>query len=149
MFNKIFGGGKNSSNADDDAATDMETALAALFVEAARADEHYDDDEKSLIEGALRESFGVNAETAVQLREAGEAAQKNALDIQRFTKHAKTLPGEDKLRFIEALWRIVLSDGVRDPYEDTLIRRICGLIYVSDRASGEARNRAAAAIDNA
>jgi uncharacterized tellurite resistance protein B-like protein len=41
---------------------------------------------------------------------------------------------------------VVLSDGERDPHEDTLIRRICGLIYVEDRESGQARLRAEAAL---
>lgn len=145
MFKKLFQRNRNAGQTNDDAAPAIEVALAALFVEAARADEHYADAERTLIEAALRTTFDVDAAKAARLREQGEAAQANALDIQRFTRHAKTLPHDDKLRFIESLWRIVLSDGVRDPFEDALIRRICGLIYLDDRASGEARLRAAAA----
>ena len=41
-----------------------------------------------------------------------------------------------KLKIIEILWKIVYSDGTNDNYESNLIRRVCGLLYVSDKESG-------------
>ena len=43
---------------------------------------------------------------------------------------------EFRLKIIEILWRIVYSDGSSDSYESNLIRRVCGLLYISDRDSG-------------
>ena len=43
---------------------------------------------------------------------------------------------ESRLKIIEIIWKIVYSDGVSDIYESNLIRRICGLLYVSDKDSG-------------
>ena len=40
------------------------------------------------------------------------------------------------MKIIEILWKIVYSDGISDNYESNLIRRVCGLLYVSDRESG-------------
>ncbi|MEM9495115.1 MAG: TerB family tellurite resistance protein [Pseudomonadota bacterium] len=116
-------------------------AVAALLVEAARADENYDVSEKAIIDGALEKTFALSGDDAAALRARAEDAQSNALDIQRFTRRAKEMPHNEKLAFIETLWEIVLSDGDRNPYEDTLMRRICGLIYVEDRESGLARAR--------
>ena len=49
-------------------------------------------------------------------------------------------------QIIEMLWKVVYADGVLDPYEDMLLRRIAGLIYVPDRERGMARQRALAHI---
>ena len=43
---------------------------------------------------------------------------------------------EFRLKIIEILWKIVYSDGSSDTYESNLIRRVCGLLYISDRDSG-------------
>lgn len=117
-------------------------AVAALLVEAARADENYTDAERSLIEAALAAQFSLDAAGARALREDAEAVQADALDIHRFTKVAKAMAAGEKLALLERLWTIVLSDGARDPHEDALIRRVCGLIYVSDPESAAARKRA-------
>lgn len=124
----------------------LEVSFAALLVEAARVDEHYADHEKDIIDRTLAAKFSLGKEDAATLRSKGEAAQAEALDIQRFTRNAKEMDRDDKIEFIEQLWEIVLSDGKRDPFEDTLMRRICGLIYIEDRESGEARARVASRL---
>ena len=145
MFGKLFSK-KRDEKPEADGADPLQLALAALFVEAARADEQYDDGEQAIISRALQDRFALTEADAAELCRQAETAQANATDIQRFTKVAKEMSLEDKLSFLETLWEIVLSDGARDSYEDTLIRRICGLIYVDDRESGEARGRAEARL---
>ncbi|MEO1253114.1 MAG: TerB family tellurite resistance protein [Pseudomonadota bacterium] len=120
--------------------------MAALLVEAARIDENYEEHEKELIDRSLGLMFGLDETAAAALRAEGEAAQGEALDIQRFTRLAKSLTREEKIDFVERLWEIVLSDGERDPFEDALMRRICGLIYIDDKDSGAARARIAARL---
>lgn len=146
MFDKLFP--KKPSNADKptDDTDPLQLAIAALLVEAARADNHYDEREREIIAKSLGARFSLTEEESAALRAKGETAQQNAADIQRFTKRAKAMALDEKIGFIELLWEIVLSDGERDPYEDTLIRRICGLIYVEDRVSGEARKRVEARL---
>jgi uncharacterized tellurite resistance protein B-like protein len=145
MFGKLFSK-KREDKPETSSADPLQLALAALFVEAARADEQFDDDERALISKALQDRFAISEADATSLCREAETAQENATDIQRFTRIAKEMPHDEKLSFIETLWEIVLSDGLRDPFEDTLIRRVCGLIYVDDRASGEARGRAEARL---
>jgi uncharacterized tellurite resistance protein B-like protein len=45
------------------------------------------------------------------------------------------------VELIEMLWEVAYADGVLDEYEDSLLRRVGGLIYVPDRERGEARRR--------
>ena len=48
---------------------------------------------------------------------------------------------ESRLKVIEVIWKIVYSDGTSDSYESNLIRRICGLLYISDKDSGIIKNK--------
>ena len=117
-------------------------SVAALLVEAARADETYLEAEKHLIDKSLAVFFDLTPDAATALRRHGEQAQSDAIDLHRFTKHAKKLNQEDKMRLMEALWTLVLVDGDRDSFEDAFIRRLCGLIYVEDQQSALARQQA-------
>jgi uncharacterized tellurite resistance protein B-like protein len=147
MFKKLFSKPKTQVKPSAPPDTEpMQLAVAALLVEAARADERYDEGEKAIIDQSLMAKFALSQAAAQALRAAGEEAQASALDIQRFTRIAKEMSAEEKIAFIEQLWEIVLSDGERDSYEDTLMRRICGLIYLEDRDSGKARIRVAARL---
>ncbi len=65
--------------------------------------------------------------------------EKKSNQIIEFTREIKKQPIEFKLKIIEILWKIVYSDGTNDNYESNLIRRLCGLLYISDKESGEIR----------
>ncbi|WP_165793488.1 TerB family tellurite resistance protein [Hyphococcus luteus] len=145
MFDKLFDRFKSEAP-EESADTRLELAFAALLVEAARIDEEYSDDERAIIDGALKKRFGLSDADASAMRARAEAEQAGATDIQRFTKIAKAMTREEKIDLLEELWEIALSDGARDPYEETLIRQICGLIYVDDQDSGAARARVAARL---
>ncbi len=123
-------------------APDAVVAVAALLVEAARADADYTEAEAATIARFLAEMFGLDPVAAAQARAAGEAAQADAADLVRFTRVVKTaLSPAERVALIEALWRVVVSDGHRDPHEDALLRKLAPLIAVSDRESAEARRR--------
>jgi uncharacterized tellurite resistance protein B-like protein len=148
MLEKLLSIFRGASQKPVAPAPSMELAVAALLVEAARADQSYEDREKHLIDSFLWAHFGLDALAAAALRAQAEDAQAAATDVHRFTRVVKAMAHDDKLRLVEGLWRIVLADGERDSHEDALIRRLCGLIYVSDVNSGDARRRAANALQS-
>ena len=123
---------------------DARLALAALMVRAARADGEFSPVERAEIGRALARRHGLSdAETAALLAEA-EAVEAEAPDTVRFTRQIKrAVPYEERAAVVEALWRVVLADGVRDPEEDAFVRSMIALIGVSDRDSALARQRAA------
>ena len=145
MFNKLFERFKEETSQESD-GSDLELAFAALLVEAARIDENYETHEVAIIERALKQRFALDDAAATALRTRAEAAQSGATDIQRFTKIAKTMSRNEKISLVEEIWEVILSDGTRDPYEETLVRQICGLIYLDDQDSGAARQRVAARV---
>lgn len=141
MFNrlkKLFSGaGAPAAESLDEKAV----AIAALLVEAAVADEKYAEAERALIVRLLVSEFGVAIDAVDEIVAEAEKRQKNSVDLHRFASEAKRLSPEEKTALIEALWRIALSDGEKDSFEDMLVRRVCGLIHVSDVDSGLARRR--------
>jgi len=126
---------------------DDRVALAALLVEAALQDDAYEPAEKVAIERVLTAEFGLDSDASKALRQKAETAQADSVGIFRFTKAIKDArPFEERVAVIERLWEIALADAERDPNEDALIRKVCGLIGVSDQDSGLARQRVQARV---
>jgi len=138
-FRKLIGP-KRTPVPDD--ARERAISVAGLLVEAARADDHYTEEERALIDHLLAQEFAVAQGDVAAVRIEAEARQKEAVDLYRFTKRAKSLAHDEKVRLVESLWRIILSDGAKHSWEDALVRRVCGLLHVSDVESGLARRRA-------
>jgi uncharacterized tellurite resistance protein B-like protein len=119
---------------------DARLALAALLVRVGRADGSYSDPEVRRIERILTSRYGLSPFEAAKLRREAEVLEGEAPDTVRFTRAIKdAVPYEDRMGVIEALWAVVLSDGVRDHEEDALLRLIAPLLGVNDRDSNLAR----------
>ena len=54
-----------------------------------------------------------------------------------FVRLLKKETNDFKSDIIRHLWKIIISDKSVDQYESNLMRRICGLIYFSDKMSAE------------
>ena len=121
---------------------EKQLAAAALMVEAARLDDDFDTAERALIEALLHAHFALSADEAADLLSAGEKASDDSVEWQGFTRSIKDgFEPEERITLIEMLWEVAYADGQLHDYEASLIRRITGLLYVSDRDSGEARKR--------
>ncbi|MEM6414826.1 MAG: TerB family tellurite resistance protein [Pseudomonadota bacterium] len=150
ILKQLFSGVPSATSTipDENDNQQLQNSMAALMVKAAKADGEYTPQERAIIEKAMASSFSLANDTVIKLVDDAEAAADSALDMHQFTKNAKKLPQSEKLLMVETLWKIILSDAKRDPYEDAFMRRLCGLIYVSDRENGEARQRALHVSEN-
>jgi len=124
-------------------ADELQLAVAALLVEAARMDDNFDAKERAAIERILAARFDLTPGAVHTLVEAAEERMREATQYFPFT-HAITtqLSTQQRVDIIEMLWEVAYADGVLDPHEDMLLRQIAGLIHVPDRERGEARKRA-------
>tara|TARA_B100001093_G_scaffold190784_1_gene183315 strand:+ start:1030 stop:1419 length:390 start_codon:yes stop_codon:yes gene_type:complete len=111
------------------------TAISALLVHAAKIDEIYTDQEKKLIKNFIK-SYLKDEEINETLKKA-EEIENNSNQLLNFTNIIKKESMDFKKDIIEHLWRVVISDNTVDQYESNLIRRICGLIYFSDKECAE------------
>ena len=122
--------------------TDARLALTALLVRVARTDGVYDESEKSRIDRIAATRYGLSPFEASKLRGEAEGLEAEAPDTVRFTSAIKdAVPYEQRIGVIEALWSVVLADGVREAEEDALLRLVSKLLGVNDRDSALARQR--------
>ena len=112
------------------------TKITALLIHAARIDDNYTNFEKEIIEKALIDLNLVKIDETAKLLKKAEEKEKQSNQIIEFTKEIKKKPLEFRLKIVEILWKIVYSDSVSDSFESNLIRRVCGLLYISDKDSG-------------
>ena len=110
--------------------------IFALLIHAAKADENYTDAEKKIIIKAIMNLNKININEAEELLKLAETKEAESNQIVEFTKEIKKYSMKFRLKIIEIIWKIVYSDGTNDIYESSLIRRICGLLYVSDKDCG-------------
>ena len=124
--------------------SDAQTAIAAILVEAARADGHFAESEREMIDRVLCRRFGISEVKAAEVRRDGETLQAEAADVVRFTRAIKdTVPHHERYGVVEALWEVIYADGMRETHENALMRRLAGLLYVPDRDVAIARQRVA------
>jgi uncharacterized tellurite resistance protein B-like protein len=122
-------------------------AAAALMIEAARVDGSFDGDERRTVSDLVGRHFDVSGAEAEALIAAAEEAQDEANHLLRFTRAIKeTFSPEERIELIEMLWEVAYADGVLHSFEANLLRRVGGLIYVSDRDRGLARKRVMARL---
>ena len=122
-------------------------SVAVLLLEAARQDDHFDPSERAVIEKILTQRFHLSAQECVHLMEAAEKHVRNMVQLHGHTNDiALEMTPQERIELIEMLWEVAYADGVLDPEEDHLIRRIGKLVYVEDRERVHARQRVLARI---
>ena len=110
--------------------------IIALLIHAAKIDENYTEIEKSIIKKTIQQLNRIKADEAEKLLKIAEDKEEESNQIVEFTGEIKKYPMEFRLKIIEIIWEIVYSDSTSNNYESNLIRRICGLLYISDKDSG-------------
>ena len=110
--------------------------VACLMIHAAKIDENYTDKEKTIIKNTLIKLDNNNEDINKVILEA-EKKESDSNHIQDFTKNIKAMDKENKIEIIQNIWSIILSDGNSDMYEENLMRRLAGLLYVDAKTMGE------------
>ena len=112
----------------------LDLAIAALLIELSRADFSESASELDAIRQLLSRRFGLNVETVNALITRAIERADRAVSLHEFTHRLNAeLPEADKLAIVEMLWQVSHADGHIDKHEEHLIRRVAGLLHVSDR----------------
>ena len=122
--------------------TDHLRLLSGLMIEAANIDGQVDQREVNKISKVLIETFheepsSVEEELKKCLNELGEHKS-----LHSFTSQInQSFSNEKKIILLEILWEIFLADGKVHDFESNLMRRLAGLLYISDVQCGNAKKR--------
>ena len=121
----------------------LQVAAAALLVEAAMMDEAFEDSERGAIERLLTERFDLSAGEVASLVEDAKAEVESSNQLFGFTRIvADAFDNEQRVELMGMLWEVAYADGELHDLEASLMRRLAGLLHVSDRDSGRARQAA-------
>jgi len=117
-------------------------AVVALLISTAKYDGNFDDSEKTEIQKLIESYFSLSSQKTDDLFKAAEKLENEANDLQQFTRSLnEVLNEEEKLKIMELIWKIVMADGVIDNYEENLVRRLSGLLYLQDKDIGNIKNK--------
>ena len=133
----------NQNSQEDKEDTKNLELLSGLMIEAAYTDGKLDDIELNKIKTSLINVFDEDPSEVNLVLNQAIVNKNNSKSLHHYTSFInKNYTENRKLLLIEVLWEIVLSDGEIHDYESNLIRRLAGLLYISDVNSGNARKRA-------
>jgi len=117
-------------------------AIVALLISTAKYDGNFDDSEKIEIQKLIENYFSLSSQNTGDLFKAAERIESEANDLQQFTRSLnEVLNEEEKLTIMELIWKIVMADGIIDNYEENLVRRLSGLLYLQDKDIGNIKNK--------
>ena len=133
MFKNIF----KKEKENKEKINNNNILVAALLIHAARIDDNYTATEKEIIKKALIDLKLVEQNNSAKLLSEAEIKEQDSNQIVEFTREIKKNSMKFRLKIVEILWKIIYSDNTSDNYESNLIRRICGLLYISDKESGD------------
>jgi len=140
----LFGGGESgpAEKADKCSERELRLAAAGLLAYTESLDGEVHEDETQTIRKLLQEHFDLNTDEVEELLEEGRKEAAESTQLFAFTRVINdNLGPEERIKIVEMLWEVVYADGEVHHYESNLIRRVAGLLHVSDRESGAARKR--------
>ena len=116
------------------------TALGALLVRVAKADDQFVLEELAQIDRILGERFGLTPLEAARMRADCERLERAMADTGDFARLVRdAVEYEDRLAIVEYLWRVVLADGVSRAAEEQMVHLVEHLLGVEAHHSAEAR----------
>ena len=114
--------------------------IAALLIHVAKIDEDYSEKEKDIIKKAIIE-LGSNNENIDKILLEAENIEQQSNQILDFTREIKSLNEDSKIKIVEVLWNIIYSDNNPDMYENSLMRRLTGLLYIDPKIVGDIKEK--------
>ena len=136
----IFSNDINQNQEDDNKDLDI---LAGLMIEAANTDGNISQHEINKISFSLINVFKEHPKEVELALSKAVDDKDNSNSLHFYTsKLNKSFSHKKKLLLIEVLWEVILSDNEIHDFESNLLRRLAGLLYISDIECGNAKKRA-------
>ena len=119
-------------SSDNQIASKVQLACAALLIEVMKADYELDDREKFELVSLLQSSLNIQKEDLHELMRLAQEEADQATSLYEFTRLINDeYSYSQKVQLVQSMWRIAFSDEQIDMYEEHLIRKVSDLIYVS------------------
>ena len=122
---------------------ELASLVTVLMIEAANADGSLAEEEKVLITEVIARQFELGADKAEEMMRAAIDQSSERVELHSLLRRLRDNSDyEERLGVMEMVWMVVLADGKLDHIEAQLMRRLAGLLFVSDVDSGLAAKTA-------
>ncbi len=112
----------------------LQIATAAIFIEMAKADGEFSEDEREHVVKSIKNRFGLEDEYVHDLIELSKAELTDSVSIYEFSGVInENFTFEDKYELLKNLWRLIYTDKTLDKYEDHLIKMIGGMLQMEHK----------------
>ena len=112
----------------------VEVAACALFIEMAKADGEFTEEERKFIIDEMKSTFNLGDDYVNDLITLAEERLKESVSLYEFTGVINSrFKHEEKIELIESLWRLIYKDEKLNKYEDHLIKRIAATINIEHK----------------
>lgn len=110
----------------------LRMAAAVLMIDVARADHVFEESEFDRVLRLVEAHFELTPDQAGELVNMASEKAEDLTSLHEFTQLLhRHLDEAEKARIIGLLWHIAYADGRLDKFEDSLVRKISDLLYVS------------------
>jgi len=127
---------------------DKAILISTLLVECARSDGNFTDTEKEQIKKILKNKLHLDSSEVEQCFETANESSEKSIEIYSLTKEIRDNFDKDEILFIfELLWKIILSDGIIDDFESSMMTKLTGLFHLTGKENAEAKKNAQTALN--
>ena len=127
---------------------DKAILISTLLVECARSDDNFTDTEKEQIKKILKNKLHLDSSEVEQCFETANESSEKSIEIYSLTKEIRDNFDKEEILFIfELLWKIILSDGVIDDFESSMMTKLTGLFHLTGKENAEAKKNAQTALN--
>ena len=131
MFKQLLDWFKEDQQNEEAPSNTPNRAAAALLLEVAYSDNEFSDSERAALPKLLHQHTQLSTEECLNLIKVAEQDVDHALSLHQFTHYLnEQFTLQQKLDLCITLWKVALSDGHIDKYEDNLIRKIADLLHL-------------------
>ena len=127
---------------------DKAILISTLLVECARSDDNFSDTEKEQIKNILKNKLHLDSSEVEKCFETANESSKESIEIYSLTKEIRDNFNKEEILFIfELLWKIILSDGIIDDFESSMMTKLTGLFHLTGKENAEAKKNAQIALN--
>lgn len=142
LLNKIIGNNEKKSSLKNK-VEDPHIALCVLLLETAYADGNCSKNEKAHLTETLIKNYDIAPDQVEELLNRSEDQRKDSVDLFRFTRYMNnTFTKEEKIKVMEAVWRIILIDDHLEAHEDHFAHKLANLLRLTHKELIDAKLKA-------
>jgi len=130
---------KSSENKNEDLTSSslIEEAVAVLLLRAANIDGKKDAKEIDAIKKLIIKQFNYDEQKTNALIDSASDKEESSTDLFEWSKIINDHYDLDSKKIVFSMMcEIICADGLIDPFESNFIRRLSGLLYISDKEAG-------------